>query len=154
MKIPAALLVAFAAAASASAESPQLADPAVITGCALQNSFAADVVGLRDKVGRYRYARARTRLPEGRVTTTIMLFGETRALLIEAVVSGANVAIVNVAGFNLMNSQWALEETHAGPSTARYVQEIADKLVKQPKRFFRVPPDAKQVGRCSGFGLP
>lgn len=154
MKITAMLLVAFVSAASASAELPQLADPAVITGCALQSSFAREVVTLRDKVQRYQYAAASTRLPEGEATTTIMLLGHDRALLIEAVVSGAGVAIVNVASSRLVRCQWTLEETHAGPSTAQYVREIAAKLVKQFRRSFPASANAKAVGRCSGIGLP
>lgn len=140
-------------AADASEAAPPAADVVALVSCAVQGSLSDTVTPLSGRDGRYKYATSLARLPDGRRVTAVMLFGDSRALLLEGVISRTRVGVVNAASFQREGSKWSLEETHAGSQTARHVRAVAAELARQSPKL--MVPSAKSIdGRtCVGIGI-
>lgn len=141
-------------AAGNSETTPPAANVVALVSCAMKGSLMDSVNPLSSTNGRYRYSAGPSRLPDGRRVTAVMLFGDSRALLLEGVISRTRVGVVNAASFQRDGSAWRLEETHAGPETARHVRALAAELAKKAPSL--LVPSAKSIkGRtCVGVGIP
>lgn len=139
--------------AGAGEAEPPKADVIALVSCAVQGTVSDTVTPLSVGGGRYKYAASLSRLPDGRRVTDVMLFGDSRALLLEGVISRTKVGLVNVASFQREGTKWSLEETHAGPQTALHVRAVASELAKQAPKLME-PPARGMGGRmCVGIGM-
>ena len=139
---------------SASEAEPPVADVIALVSCTLQGAVAEAVTPLSVRDGRYKYAASRSRLADGRSVAAVMLFGESRALLLEGVISRTTVGLVNVASFQPRGSEWSLEETHAGQQTAREVRVLAAKLAKVAPKLMMPSANGMDGRTCVGIGIP
>jgi len=132
---------------------PSAADAVAIVACAAHGSIVGDLTPLADRDGRYRYSAAFSRLPDGRSVTAVMLFGNSRALLLEGTISRTKVGIVNVAEFQRTGSRWRLEETHAGPQVAAHARAVGAELAEKKHEVLKTPSRSTDQRTCTGIGI-
>jgi hypothetical protein len=130
---------------------PRGADALALVACASRGSIADDLTPLADRDGRYTYSAAFSRLPDGRSVTAVMLFGNSRALLLEGTISRTKVGIVNGADFQRAGSRWGLEESHEGAQVAAHVVAIGSKLAEKKHGVLQMPGSDQRS--CVGIGI-
>ncbi len=121
--------------------------------CSQRGTLHQELAKFVYRDGQFRYSTAFSKGSEGRQVTAVMLFEDSRSLIIEAVLTTESIGIVNVASFERSGSHWKLEETHAGIQTAQDVNRLASRLGQQKLKIVQSSSPRGNSKTCVGIGI-